>query len=181
VSLNPQTKFTLDLLPLAVFFAGYKWLGLYAATALLMGVTVVVIAIIYLFERKIALAPLITAIVVGIFGGLTLWFHNDTFIKIKPTLVNLTFAGILLTGCYYKKGLLKPVLGLAFDLTERGWWLLSRRWGFFFLAMAMLNELVWRNVSTDLWVDFKVFGLIGLTFVFAVLQLGFIQKHLANS
>lgn len=177
VTLSPRVKLLFDVLPLAVFFAGFKWGGLYAATAALVIVTLAILAITYAIERKIALAPLITAIVVGIFGGLTLWLKDETFIKIKPTLVNLVFAIILLGGCLRKKGLLKPVLGAAFNLTAQGWYLLSRRWGFFFLAMAALNELVWRHFSTDIWVNFKVFGLIGLTMVFAVLQTPFIQKH----
>ncbi len=150
------------------------------ATTGLIAVTVVILVITYVLERRIALAPLITAIVVGIFGGLTLWLKDETFIKMKPTLVNIVFATILLVGCARKKGYLKSVLGTAFNLTERGWYLLSLRWAFFFLAIAALNEFVWRHYPTDVWVNFKVFGLIGLTVLFALLQTGFVHKHQAT-
>jgi intracellular septation protein len=178
VTLNPHLKFVLDIIPIAVFFAAYKLYDLFTATAALLCMTLLVVAVIYWFERRIALAPLITAIVVAIFGGLTLFFHEERFIKIKPTLVNFIFATILLGGCWFgKRGLLRHVLGAALHLTERGWYLLSLRWGIFFLSMAGLNEIVWRNFPTSTWVNFKVFGLIGLTLLFAVLQAGLVQKH----
>ena len=180
MTLNPQVKLLFDVLPLAVFFAGFKWGGLYAATTGLIIVTVIILAITYFLERRIALAPLITAIVVGIFGGLTLWLKDETFIKMKPTLVNIVFAVILLVGCVRRKGYLKSVLGTAFNLSERGWYLLSMRWAFFFLAMAALNEYVWRHYPTNVWVNFKVFGLIGLTVVFALSQTRFVHKHQAE-
>jgi intracellular septation protein len=177
VTLNPRLKLFFDILPLVVFFAGYKWLGLFAATGALLVVTLAILAVTYWVERRIALSPLVTGIVVGVFGGLTLWLHDETFIKIKPTLINLVFASILLVGCIRKKGLLKPILGGAFDLTDKGWFVLSRRWGLFFLFLAGLNELVWRNFTTDQWVNFKVFGLLGLTMAFALLQMGLVKKY----
>jgi intracellular septation protein len=177
VTLNPQIKLFLDLFPVAVFFGAYKMFDLFTATAALLVLTLISLGIIYLAEKKLAIAPLITAIVVSIFGGLTLWLHDETFIKIKPTLINLVFAAILLGGCVAKKGLLKHVFHAAFQLTAEGWYLLSRRWGLFFLFMAGLNELVWRNFPTGTWVNFKVFGLFGLTMVFAALQTGLIQKY----
>jgi intracellular septation protein len=177
VTLNPQVKLILDILPLATFFAGYKWLGLFAATAALLVVTLAILLFVYVCERRIALAPLITALAVGVFGGLTLWLHDERFIKIKPTLINLIFAFILLSGCAFKKGLLKSLFGDAFHLTERGWLLLSLRWGLFFLALGALNEYVWRNFPTDTWVNFKVFGLMGLTLLFALAQTLFIERH----
>ncbi len=177
MTLNPQIKLFLDLLPVAVFFGVYKFFDLFAATAALLVLTLAALAIIYAYERRIALAPLITAIVVALFGGLTLWLHDETFIKIKPTLVNLAFAAILLGGCLRGKGLLKHILGAAFQLTAEGWYLLSLRFGIFFLCMALLNEYVWRNFPTGTWVSFKVFGLLGLTMLFTGLQTWFIQKH----
>ncbi|HEU5046943.1 MAG TPA: septation protein A [Rickettsiales bacterium] len=177
MTLNPQLKLVLDLAPLAAFFTAYKLYGLFAATTVIIVLTLLSLAIIYVVERRIALAPLITAIVVAIFGGLTLYLHDETFIKVKPTLVNLVFAAILLGGCAAKKGLLKHVFGSAFSLTPQGWLALSRRWGLFFLSMAVLNECVWRNVPTPIWVDFKVFGILGLTMVFAVAQTGFIRDN----
>jgi len=177
VALNPRIKPILDFLPLAVFFGAYKVFGLFAATAALMCVTALVSLVIYILERRIAPVPLLTAAIVGIFGGLTLWLHDETFIKIKPTLINLIFAAILLGGVVRKKGLLKAALGTAFTLTDEGWLILSRSFGFFFLAMAALNEIIWRTVSTDIWVDFKVFGLIGLTLVFTAAQAPFIERN----
>ena len=178
--LNPHTKFLLDTLPIAVFFIGYKIFGIFIATAAMLALTLLILAILYFYERKIALAPLVTAIVVAIFGGLTLWLHDETFIKIKPTLVNLIFSAVLLIGCLRGKGLLRYVLGPVFRLTPEGWYVLSRRWGWFFLCMAALNELVWRNFPTDTWVNFKVFGLFGLTMLFAVLQTRLIRRHMES-
>jgi intracellular septation protein len=177
VTLNPQIKLILDLLPLATFFVGYKWLGLMGATALLLGVTLAILAFTYAVERRVALSPLITAIAVSIFGGLTLWLHDERFIKIKPTLIYCIFSAILIGGCVMRKNLLKPLLGTALHMSERGWYLLSLRWGAFFLSLAALNECIWRNFSTDVWVNFKVFGVLGLTFTFALAQAGFIERH----
>lgn len=177
MSLPPVLKFILDIVPLAVFFGTYKYFGLPAATAAIIATTLLSLIIIYGFERRVALAPLITAMVVTVFGGLTIYLHDETFIKIKPTLVNLVFAAILLGGCARKKGVIKSVFGTTFNLTEQGWYLLSLRWGLFFLGLALLNECVWRNVPTETWVTFKVFGMLGLTVVFAVLQTVFIRKH----
>jgi intracellular septation protein len=173
---NSRLKTLLDFLPLIVFFVIYKWLGMLPATAALIAVTVVVLVILFTLERKIALVPLVVAIVVSISGGLTLWFNDDTFLKMKPTVVNLFFAAVLFTGCMRGKGWLSYIMGSALSLTDRGWWLLSLRFGCFFAAMAVLNEIVWRNVPTEWWVDFKVFGLMALTFLFMATQIGFIQK-----
>lgn len=177
MALNPRLKLVLDIVPLAVFFIGFRLLDVYAATVALIISTFLTLAIIYWFERRLAPTPLITALIVGIFGGLAIWRHDDTFIKIKPTLVNLVFAAILLVGYLRGKGVLRYVLNTAFDLTEEGWRKLSLRWGLFFLFLAALNEIVWRNVPTSVWVNFKVFGLIGLTMLFAFAQMGFISRH----
>ncbi len=173
---NPKLKLMLDFLPLAVFFVGFKWFGLYEATAALMVVTLSVVVVLFVMERRVALTPLLTAVVVGVFGGLSLWLHNDMFIKMKPTVINAVFAAILFGGCLRGKGLLRHIMGTALNLTDYGWWLLSLRFGCFFLAMALLNEVIWRNLPTDIWVNFKVFGLMGLTFLFAMLHSGFIQR-----
>ena len=129
---------------------------------------------------KSALAPLITGGVVMVMGGLTIALHDPSFIKIKPTIVNLTFAGILLGGVVVgKRGLLKYVLDVAFSLTDEGWRILSKRWGFFFLFLAALNECIWRNFSEDFWVNFKVFGMFTLTIAFAVSQFRVVEKYRA--
>jgi intracellular septation protein len=156
--------------PLAVFLITYwKW-DLLTATAWLMGATVIALGIYYAYSRRVPMMPLITAVIVGIFGGLTLWLQDETFIKMKPTIVEGMFAAILLGGLLVKRPLLKPLLGQAWPMEERGWNLLSFRFAIFFAAMAVLNEIVWRNFSTDIWINFKVFGLMGLTLVFAITQ-----------
>ena len=166
-----------DYGPLAVFFGVYlKW-GLMPATAALIAATVVALAISLIMVRRVPLMPLITAIVVGIFGGLTLWLHDDTFIKMKPTIVQAILGAILLGGLVVGKPLLKPVMGTAWNMDEAGWRKLTLRFGLFFLAMAVLNEFVWRTQSTDFWVNFKVFGLFGLTMVFSLAQMPLLQRH----
>jgi intracellular septation protein len=166
-----------DYGPLAVFFGVYlKW-GLMPATAALIAATVVALAISLIMVRRVPLMPLITAIVVGIFGGLTLWLHDDTFIKMKPTIVQAILGAILLGGLVVGKPLLKPVMGTAWNMDEAGWRKLTLRFALFFLAMAVLNEFVWRTQSTDFWVNFKVFGLFGLTMVFSLAQMPLLQRH----
>ena len=156
--------------PLAVFFLAYwKW-DLLTATGWLMGATVVALSIYYVFSRHVPMMPLMTAIIVGIFGGLTLWLQDETFIKMKPTIVEGLFSVILLGGLVFKRPLLKQLMGHAWPMKDRGWRLLSLRFAIFFAAMAVLNEIVWRNYPTDVWVTFKVFGLMGLTLIFAISQ-----------
>ena len=166
-----------DYGPLAVFFGVYLKFGLMPATGALIAATMVALAISLIMVRRVPLVPLITAVVVGIFGGLTLWFDDDTFIKMKPTIVQAIFAAILLGGLIFGKPLLKPVMGGAWTMDEAGWRKLSLRFALFFLAMAALNEFVWRTQSTDFWVNFKVFGLLGLTMIFSLAQMPLLQKH----
>lgn len=179
--LPPNLKLVLDFAPLAVFFIAYKLEGVMAATVALMVATALSMAIIYLKERTIALAPLITGGVVMVMGVLTVVLKDEQFIKIKPTIVNLLFASILLGGVVIgKRGLLKYVLDVAFQLTEEGWRVLSARWGFFFLFLAGLNEFIWRSFSTDFWVNFKVFGMFTLTIAFAISQLKLVERYKAG-
>ncbi|MES2984470.1 MAG: septation protein A [Pseudomonadota bacterium] len=176
--LSPTVKIALDFAPLAVFFLAYKLGGVMAATIALMVATCISMGVIYAVERTIALAPLISGGVVMVMGGLSIVLHDPAFIKLKPTIVNLSFAAILLGGVVIgKRGLLKYVLDVAFHLTEEGWLILSRRWGFFFLFLAALNEVIWRNFSEDFWVNFKVFGMFTLTIAFAVIQLKLVEKY----
>lgn len=178
--MKPGLKFLTDIAPLGAFIAGYHLYGIQTATALLMAATFASLVIVYAVERKIAVAPLVTGILVGIFGALTLYLQDDYFIKIKPTIVNLLLGGILLGGWLYKKALLKYVLEVAFQLDESGWRSLSLRWGLFFLFLALVNEIVWRNFSTEFWVHFKLFGMMSLNVLFWVFHVPFIQAHMVQ-
>jgi len=177
-ALSAQLRLVLDLAPLAVFFIAYRLADLIWATALLIAATLVSLAITYVCEKRIALAPLISGALVAVFGGLTIALNDELFIKMKPTLINSLFALILLVGAYvFKRGLLKYILQLAFTLTDEGWRVLSVRWGYFFLFLAVLNEIIWRSFSTDFWVSFKVFGMFTLTIMFAMSQFRLISKY----
>lgn len=175
--MNSKLKMLLDIGPLAVFFLAYRFSGVFAATAAIMVSTVISLAITYWIEKKIAVMPLVSGIIISVFGTLTLVLHDEMFIKMKPTLVNLIFASILLGGVYFKKSLLKYVLGSALSLGDAGWRILSLRWGMFFIFLAGLNEFIWRNFSTDFWVNFKVFGMFTLTILFTISQMPLIKKH----
>ncbi|MCG8355167.1 MAG: septation protein A [Kiloniellales bacterium] len=167
----------LDYSPLAAFFLVYlKW-GLFTATAALIVVTLITLALAWLIERRIAMLPLITAGIVTVFGGVTLLLHDETYIKMKPTIVQLLFTAVLLGGLAFKRPLLKHVLGQSLMLDETGWRRLTWRWAIFFAVMAAANEAVWRTQSTDFWVNFKVFGILGITLLFALAQTPLVLKH----
>jgi intracellular septation protein len=196
--LNPLLKLVLDLGPLVLFFlansrpalflplvspllpadvASGERVGIFVATAVFMAAVVVALAISYALTRHLPVMPLVTAVVVLVFGSLTLILHDELFIKLKPTIIYLLFGGVLLGGL----ALGKPVLGVVFDsvfhLTEEGWRRLTLRWALFFLALAVLNEIIWRTQSTDFWVNFKVFGVVPLTFLFAAMQYPLLTKY----
>ncbi len=160
-----------------MFFLAFRYAGLLAATASLIVFTLASLSIIYVLEKRIAIMPLVSGIAVTIFGGLTLWLQDEHFIKMKPTIVNMIFAAILLGGAYFGKPMLKYLLSEAFKLTEQGWMLLSIRWGLFFVFLALLNECIWRLFPTDFWVNFKVFGMFTLTMIFTFCQLPLLKKH----
>jgi len=175
--MNPKLKLALDLGPLLVFFLAYRTAGLLAATAALIAFTLLSLGVIYSREKRIATMPLVSAIAVTVFGGLTLILHDDLFIKMKPTFVNLLFAGILLGGLYFKKPLLKFLLSDALSISDEGWKKLSFRWGLFFIFLACLNEIIWRHFSTDFWVNFKVFGMFSCTLAFTFCQIPLMKKY----
>lgn len=170
-------KYTVDYGPIAAFFIAYKMAGLMAATVTLMITTAIATLLLYAVQRRLALMPIITLLVVGTFGGLTLWFKDDTFIKMKPTVIQGLFAAILFGGLIMKKPLIRYVMGSTLQMDDDGWRLLSLRFACFFAAMAVLNEIVWRTQSEGVWIDFKVFGIVGLTFLFILTQIPLIMRH----
>ena len=170
-------KPAVDFGPLAVFLLAYETRGLLAATAALMLATAVALLLSWIYTRKLPVVPVVTAVIVGIFGGLTLWLHDDTFIKLKPTIIYGLFAAALLGGLVSGRPLLKSVMGEALPLDDLGWRRLSLRFALFFVVMALANEVVRRVVTTDLWVLWKVPGSIVLTFLFMLAQTPLIQRH----
>lgn len=166
-----------DYTPLAAFFIAYWVADLFAATAALMVATVIAVILSLAVERRIPIMPVVTAGIVLVFGGLTLWLNDERFIKMKPTIVQAIFSLVLFGGLLWRKPLLKPVLGTAWQLTDRGWFLLTFRFALFFAAMAVVNEIVWRSVSTDVWVNFKIFGILLLTFGFTACQIPLITRY----
>jgi intracellular septation protein len=177
-SLPSWARILVEWGPLIAFFIANARAGIFWGTGVFMAASVVALAVSWTWTRKLALVPLIGAVFVAIFGGLTLWLQNETFIKVKVTLVNLLFGTVLLSGLAFRKQFLKLVLGEVLKLDDEGWRILTLRWGLFFFALALLNEMVWRTVSTDLWVNFKVFGILPITLLFALSQAPLMTRHL---
>lgn len=190
--INPLLKLALELGPLLVFFfanargaqlaerfPALASLGgpIFIATGLFMVATFIALAVSYALTRTLPMMPLVSGIVVLVFGALTLYLQNDTFIKMKPTIVNTLFGVVLLGGLYFGKSLLSHVFGTAFNLDEAGWLKLTKRWGLFFLFLAVVNEIVWRNFSTETWVAFKVWGIMPITLIFTMSQMKMIMAH----
>jgi len=195
--LNPLLKLALDMGPLILFFfansrpalflpfvgpllpeavSGEK-AGIFVATAVFMVAILVALAVSYALTRHLPVMALVTAVIVVVFGGLTLVLHDETFIKMKPTIIYVMFAVLLFGGLWFNKPLLAIVFDAVFQLTDEGWRKLTLRWAIFFLALAVLNEVIWRTQTTDFWVNFKVFGVLPLTFIFAALQFPLLQKY----
>ena len=170
-------KLLIDIGPLAVFFIFYTRSGLQASILPFMLATVIAVLFSYILEKKIPIMPTVGAGIVLLFGSLTIYFDNDVFFKMKPTIINLLFAVILYGGILINKPLLKYLLGAALKLEEEGWKILTQRWIGFFIALAILNEVVWRTQSTDIWVNFKVFGILPITFIFTMTQFPLIKKY----
>ena len=175
--LNPLLKLVLDLGPLALFFFANARFGIFAATATFMVAVLAALIVSYAITRHLPIMPVVTAFIVLVFGGLTLILHDATFIKVKPTIIYSLFGAVLLGGLLFNRPLLGVVFDSLFHLTDEGWRKLTWRWMIFFFALAVLNEIVWRNTSTDVWVEFKVFGVVPLTFVFAALQYPLTKKY----
>ena len=170
-------KLLIEVGPLVVFFvANAKWDIFVGTGAFMVAITLSLLAS-WLTERRLPTLPLVTAFFVLVFGTLTLVLKDATFIKLKPTLVYSLFGILLLVGLALRRSWLEPLLGTALSLTEEGWRRLTLRWALFFLVMAVVNEVVWRNFSDDVWVNFKVFGFLPLTLVFFMAQTGLLRRH----
>jgi intracellular septation protein len=170
-------KLAIELGPLLVFFGTNAAAGIYAGTAAFMAATLVSLVAAWFSYHKLPIMPIVSGVIVLVFGGLTLYLRDETFIKLKPTIVYTMFAALLAAGLLWKKPMLEFLFGPVFTLTEEGWRKLTIRWALFFAVMAVVNELVWRNVSTDAWVSFKAFGFLPLTFLFAIAQVPLMQRH----
>ena len=170
-------KLFVDIGPLAVFFIFYTRGDLKTAILPFMIATIIAVLFSYILEKKIPIMPTVGAAIILIFGGLTIYFDNETFFKMKPTIINLLFAGVLYGGTILNKSLLRYLLGAALKLQDEGWDILTKRWIGFFIALAILNEIIWRTQTTDIWVNFKVFGILPITFIFTLTQFSTIKKY----
>ena len=174
---NALLKMVIELGPLVAFFTANSFGGIFWGTGVFMVATILSLSTSFFLFGRIATMPLVTGVFVLIFGMLTIILHNDLFIKMKPTVVNTLFSLILFGGLFFGQSFLKVIFAEAFQLTETGWRILTIRWAGFFLFLAVLNEVIWRNFSTDFWVSFKVFGLMPLTIAFAIAQVGLLKRH----
>ena len=166
--------------PIAVFFAVYWLYDLFAATAAIMITTCGAILLSYIVEQRVPIISLVTAMIVGVFGGLTLWLQDETFIKMKPTIIQVIFGITLLIGQSLNKFFLKTLMGKNWQMELEGWKILTKRFAIFFFTMAIFNEVIWRTQTTDFWVNFKVFGITTLTIVFFLTQIPLLQKYNSN-
>ncbi|MDC3024643.1 septation protein A [Candidatus Pelagibacter sp.] len=173
-------KFLTDFGPLIIFFYFYyeSEKNLKVAIPPFIVATIIALVVVWFLEKKIPKVPLISGILITLFGGLTLYFDNPVFIFIKPTIINILFGVTLIFGKYFsEEPILKKIMGKSVLLTNEGWEILNKRWIYFFFGLAILNELVWRTQSEEFWVNFKVWGLLPITFIFTAFQIGLINKY----
>ncbi|MDB5543783.1 MAG: ispZ [Hyphomicrobiales bacterium] len=174
---NPTLKLVLEMGPLVLFFLTNWKFGIFPATGVLMAGVVAALIASWVLTRHLPIMPVVTAVAVVFFGALTFFFHDDLFIKLKPTIVNTIFGTVLLGGLALGRPLLPVVLDSVLQLKEEGWRKLTFRWGLFFFVLAIINEIVWRTQTTDFWVSFKALGIMPLTIVFALAQVPLIMKY----
>lgn len=168
----------IELLPLILFFIAYKLYDFLTATAVLVVSTFVVLSLVYIKQRKILVMPLVSAIILGVFGGLTLLSEDAFFLKIKPTVVNCLFGIVLMAGVISDRFLvLKQLFKGMLEMELSHWRILTIRWALLFFFLAILNEVIWRNFSEEFWVSFKVFGMLPITLVFIICQIPFLKKY----
>ncbi len=181
-NIEAACKFLCDYLPLIIFFAFFKLSNstnpLLSATLAMMVTTLLALLTSFFLLKKIPKVALFSAAILGLFGGLTLFFHNELFIKIKPTVVNLALASILIFGFIKKKPLISYLVGQQIKMDVDAWLKLSLRWGIFFIFLAVLNEVIWRNFSTEFWVKFKVFGMMPISIIFTLSQTPFMIREI---
>jgi intracellular septation protein len=174
---GPFLRLALEAGPLLIFFVANQVVGAMPAIAVFMAALVVAVALSVRLERRWPIMPMVSCVFVLIFGGLTLWLNDDLFFKLKPTVVNLLFAAILFAGLATGRNFLKLMMGTVFELDEQGWRILTWRWAVFFVVLAVINEIVWRNFSFSFWAGFKLFGILPLTLVFAMAQMPVLMRH----
>ena len=176
-------KFVTDFGPLLIFFSFYykNDKSLQIAIPPFVIATLIALILVWIIEKKIPMVPLIGGILITFFGGLTIYFDNPVFIYIKPTIINILFGLALMLGKFFtNESILKKMLGNALQLTDQGWSILNKRWIFFFFALAILNEIVWRTQSEEFWVNFKVWGMLPITFIFTAFQFNIVNKYKIN-
>ena len=168
-----------EFFPLIVFFVVYykSDKDLYLSITAVIIATLISLVALYIKERKISTMMLVSTVILVVFGGLSIFLKNDIFFKMKPTIINALFAIILIGSTFFNKPVLKMLLNSSMKLTDQGWSLMNKLWSGFFIFLALLNEIVWRTQTTDVWVNFKVFGIMGITIVFTIVQIPLLKKH----
>ncbi len=179
-AISPILKLVLEAGPLVVFFVVNARADIFVATAAFMVAVITALAVNYALERRVPIMPLVSGFFVLVFGALTLALNDELFIKLKPTIVNTLFAVILFGGLAFGRPLLAPLLGSMLKMTDKGWWRLTLLWACFFVFLAVLNEIIWRNFSTDFWAGFKLFGIMPITLVFSGLAIFLVRKEMIH-